>query len=76
MPSLLQMVMGSLAAGTFPVDHDGVYFVLTSADVMEVTGYCETLSFAVTGISYCGWHSFEQWRPTGVRRWRPNLAAP
>ena len=57
--SLCQVVEGTLLSEVFPVDDDGIYFVLTSADVAEVGGFCS---------SYCGWHTFLQWdsqvRPT------------
>ncbi len=33
--------------GSLPVDTNGVYFVLTSSDVNETTGFC---------TQYCGWH--------------------
>ena len=46
------MVEGTLLSEVFPVDDDGIYFVLTSADVAEVGGFCS---------SYCGWHTFLQW---------------
>jgi hypothetical protein len=32
-----------------PADEDGVYFVLTSADVTASSGLCS---------SYCGWHTY------------------
>jgi hypothetical protein len=35
--------------GVLPLDLDGVYFVLTSADVNETSGFC---------TSYCGWHNY------------------
>jgi len=35
--------------GFLPLDLDGVYFVLTSADVNETSGFC---------TSYCGWHNY------------------
>jgi len=39
----------AISSGQFPLDTNGVYFVLTSADVHEITGFC---------TQYCGWHNF------------------
>lgn len=36
-------------SGMLPYDPNGVYFVLSSADVAETSGFCS---------SYCGWHSY------------------
>jgi phosphate-induced protein 1 len=38
----------AIVAATNPTDTNGVYFVLTSADVNETSGFC---------TRYCGWHS-------------------
>lgn len=45
----VQNVVGSaLASGALPVDTNGVYFVLTSQDVTETSGFC---------TQYCAWHT-------------------
>lgn len=38
----------AIVAATNPTDTNGVYFVLTSADVNETSGFC---------TQYCGWHT-------------------
>jgi len=43
------VVAGALSANRLPTDSNGVYFVLTSADVAETSGFCSV---------YCGWHTF------------------
>ena len=42
------VVASSITSGRLPSDPRGVYFVLTSADVNETSGFC---------TQYCGWHS-------------------
>jgi hypothetical protein len=42
------IVSGAISNGSLPVDANAVYFVLTSADVTETSGFC---------TSYCGWHT-------------------
>jgi Phosphate-induced protein 1 conserved region len=42
------VVSRALNNGSFPRDTNGVYFVLTSADVNESNGFC---------TSFCGWHN-------------------
>lgn len=37
--------------GRLPYDSNGVYFVLSSADVSESSGFCS---------KYCGWHTYQQ----------------
>jgi hypothetical protein len=44
---VLGVVSDAVTSGRFPADPHGIYFVLTSADVDETSGFC-TL--------YCGWH--------------------
>lgn len=45
----LQQVVGdAIGSGSLPRDENGVYFVLTSADVTATSGFCS---------SYCGWHT-------------------
>jgi hypothetical protein len=42
------VVQNSILGGALPRDANGIYFVLTSADVNESSGFCS---------SYCGWHT-------------------
>ena len=42
------VVKNAIFNGALPLDPNGVYFVLTSKDVAEPSGFCTT---------YCGWHS-------------------
>ena len=42
------IVANAIQSGRLPMDANGVYFVLTSADVDETSGFC---------TSYCGWHT-------------------
>ena len=42
------IVANKIASGSLPADPDGVYVVLTSADVNETSGFC---------TQYCGWHT-------------------
>jgi len=42
------VVSSAIGAGRLPSDTNGVYFVLTSADVNESSGFC---------TQYCGWHT-------------------
>lgn len=47
--SAIQAVVSSaLTSGRLPYDLNGVYFVLTSADVTASSGFC---------TQYCGWHT-------------------
>jgi len=42
------VVASAITSGRLPEDTRGVYFVLTSADVNETSGFC---------TQYCGWHT-------------------
>jgi hypothetical protein len=42
------VVSSAITSGRLPKDTNGVYFVLTSADVNESSGFC---------TQYCGWHT-------------------
>jgi hypothetical protein len=42
------IVANALAHGSLPTDPNGVYFVLTSQDVNETSGFC---------TQYCAWHT-------------------
>jgi hypothetical protein len=44
---VLAVVESAISGGHLPLDSSGIYFVLTSADVNETTGFCTV---------YCGWH--------------------
>jgi hypothetical protein len=47
--SKVQSVVNNvLKSGALPTDANGVYFVLTSSDVSETSGFCNR---------YCGWHT-------------------
>jgi len=46
--SIYAIVARAIDDGSLPLDAHGVYFVLTSADVAETSGFCTV---------YCGWHS-------------------
>ena len=42
------IVSNAISSGALPKDSNGVYMVLTSADVNETSGFC---------TQYCGWHT-------------------
>ena len=42
------VVSGAISSGALPKDSNALYFVLTSADVNETSGFC---------TQYCGWHT-------------------
>lgn len=46
--NIATIVQAKIAAGAFPSDTNGLYMVLTSADVNESSGFC---------TQYCGWHT-------------------
>jgi archaellum component FlaF (FlaF/FlaG flagellin family) len=46
--SVQTVVENAINSGGLPLDTNGVYFVLTSGDVQEATGF---------GFVYCGWHT-------------------
>ena len=47
--SAVQAVVSSaISSGRLPSDTNGLYFVLTSSDVRETSGFCS---------QYCGWHT-------------------
>ena len=48
--SIYTIVAAAIGNGSLPLDADGLYFVLTSADVTETSGFCSV---------YCGWHSWD-----------------
>jgi len=46
--SVQDVVASAISSGSLPQDPNGVYFVLTSSDVNETSGFCK---------KYCGWHT-------------------
>lgn len=48
-PVLNDAAVEAIVAAQNPTDTNGVYFVLTSADVNETSGFCK---------NYCGWHTY------------------
>lgn len=51
------VVTNALTRKQLPVDPNGVYFVLTSPDVNETTGFCS---------QYCGWHDSQNYKATRI----------
>ena len=47
--NIATIVSNAINGGKLPLDENGAYFVLTSADVAETSGFCTT---------YCGWHTY------------------
>jgi hypothetical protein len=47
--AVFAVVSSAISSGRLPLDTNGVYFVLTSADVNETSGFC---------TQYCGWHTY------------------
>ncbi|MCU1335596.1 MAG: hypothetical protein JWO19_1177 [Bryobacterales bacterium] len=43
------VVLAAISSGTLPADTNGIYIVLTSADVTASSGFCS---------KYCGWHTY------------------
>jgi hypothetical protein len=46
--SITSIVSSAISSGALPKDTNGIYFVLTSSDVRELSGFC---------TQYCGWHT-------------------
>lgn len=46
--SIATIVRNAISTNQLPLDANGIYFVLTSADVRETSGFCS---------NYCGWHT-------------------
>jgi hypothetical protein len=51
------VVSKAIQSGRLPKDPKGVYFVLTSKDVNETSGFC---------TQYCGWHSSSNYTGTAL----------
>jgi hypothetical protein len=47
--AIAQVVSNAITSGALPKDTNGIYFVLTSADVTASSGFC---------TQYCGWHTY------------------
>jgi hypothetical protein len=52
------VVTSAIGAGRLPKDANGVYFVLTSQDVNESSGFC---------TQYCGWHTHGTYSSTDIK---------
>jgi len=55
----VQAVVGNAISGRhLPLDANGIYFVLTSTDVSESSGFC---------TKYCGWHTYGTISGTNIK---------
>ncbi len=52
------VVSRAINNGSVPSDSNGLYFVLTSSDVSETSGFCS---------SYCGWHDHTTMNGTDIK---------
>jgi hypothetical protein len=52
------IVADAITSGRLPKDTNGVYFVLTSEDVDETSGFC---------THYCGWHTYDQINKSNIK---------
>lgn len=52
------IVDDAISSGSLPADPNAVYFVLTSSDVDEGSGFCS---------QYCGWHSYANRNGSAVK---------
>jgi hypothetical protein len=52
------IVSSALTSGRLPFDNSGAYFVLTSQDVAESSGFC---------TQYCGWHTYGVLSGTNIK---------
>lgn len=55
---IFNIVSNAITSGALPKDANGVYFVMTSPDVNETSGFCS---------SYCGWHTNGSIQGTDVK---------
>ena len=51
------VVSNAINGGHLPKDGNGIYFVLTSSDVAETSGFCSR---------YCGWHTYGTLQGTNI----------
>jgi hypothetical protein len=56
--AIFQIVQGQITSGALPMDDNALYFVLTSQDVNETSGFC---------TSYCGWHTHGSFQSKDVK---------
>ena len=52
------IVSNAINSGRLPKDGSGIYFVLTSSDVAETSGFCSR---------YCGWHTYGTLSGTNIK---------
>ncbi len=52
------VVSNAINGGNLPKDSNGIYFVLTSSDVAETSGFC---------TRYCGWHTYGTLSGTNIK---------
>jgi len=52
------VVSNAINSGNLPKDPNGIYFVLTSSDVAETSGFC---------TRYCGWHTYGTLACTNIK---------
>jgi hypothetical protein len=55
---VLKSLRGAIRRGDLPLDANGIYFVLTAADVEETSGFC---------TDYCSWHHHAKVGPVTVK---------
>jgi hypothetical protein len=53
-----RIVTNAIQKGQLPKDANGIYFVLTSSDVSETSGFC---------TQYCGWHTKTTFLRTNIK---------
>ena len=56
--SVQAIVSSAINSGRLPRNANGIYFVLTSADVAETSGFCS---------QYCGWHTYSNISGTNIK---------
>jgi hypothetical protein len=56
--NILAVVQNAISSGKLPKDANGIYYVLTSKDVNETSGF---------GTKYCGWHSYASIARTNIK---------
>jgi phosphate-induced protein 1 len=56
--SITAIVNKAISTNQLPLDANGIYFVLTSSDVRETSGFCS---------SYCGWHNYTTINTTNIK---------
>jgi hypothetical protein len=56
--SIGTIVRNAITSNKLPLDPNGIYFVLTSADVRETSGFCS---------SFCGWHTYMTVNNTNIK---------